>query len=429
MSSNPNKISVAGDVDIQEVVIITSKGFAQDISKQVAAIEIYEDMFATFITGKIFVRDSQELTNFLPLVGEEVVRFRVATPSLPDDEIYQGEYFVYKMDDKAKISERESLYVLHFISKEAISDLNKKISRAYKGKVSDIAKELIESQYGLETKKRYNIEETKNETKFISNWWTPVQALTYAADSAYNMDDSPTYTFFENKHGLNFVSFDSLYNGAIKQRFIWDNYTREVSTASGTASRDIQKDYQRILEFETPQTFNYMERLQSGFYGSELITYDILTKQYVHVGYGALFNATKHLNPNPMWTDNVPARTKALMIYGSKYYNNFEDFKDVTNTAFIMKRKALMAQAEGSKLTITVLGRTDYSAGQRVYVELPKNTQIKKTDEQTLDMLLSGNYLIGAICHLITRENHQCVMELIKDSYIVNLNDPNNTFA
>lgn len=427
MSAKTDKVSIAGDVSIDEVTIVTSLGLAQEITNQVVAIEIYEDIFANFITGKLFVRDSQELSNFLPLVGEEVVRMAVTTPSLPEEQGYTAEFFVYKMDDKAKMAERELIYVLHFISKEAIADLNKKLSKAYGGKVSDIAKTLIEDKYGLETTKKSNIEETNNQTKFISNWWRPTQCLQYACDTAVNLNNSPSYVFFENKYGLNFVSLESLYTGSpIKQRFVWDQYTREVSDASGSAARDIGKDYQRVLELDTPNTFNYMERLESGMYGSELITYDILTKQYTHVGYIAgdpeKDGNVKRLNDNPLWSENRPARMKAVMIYGSKYYNNFDGFDDVTNTRTVQKRKSLLAQAEGHKVNITVFGRTDYSVGQRVYLSVPKNTQIKKEDDAE-DKLLSGNYLVAALCHFITREGHKCTMELIKDSYMINLNE------
>lgn len=428
MGTDTNKISIAGDVKIEDVTIITSQGFAQNVSEQLSAIEIYEDVFSNFTTGKIYLRDSQELTNLLPLIGEEVLRINVSTPSLPKEEGYSGDFFIYKMDDKMKTAERELLYVLHFISKEAVIDLNKKLSKAYGGKISDIAKTLISDKYGLESSKKAIIEDTSNQTKFISNWWRPTQCIQYACDTAVNANESPSYVFFENKYGLNFVSLESLYtNSPIKQRFIWDQYTREVSDASGSAARDIEKDYQRVLDLNTPLAYDYMDRLQSGMYGSELITYDILTKQYTHVGYTAgdpeKDKKIKRLNDNPLWTDNRPARMKSVMIYGSKYYNNFDGFDDVTNTRTVQKRKSLLAQAEGHKVNITVFGRTDYSVGQRVYLSVPKNTQIKENDDPE-DKILSGNYLVAALCHFITRESHQCTMELIKDSYKVNLNDP-----
>lgn len=58
-------------------------------------------------------------------------------------------------------------------------------------------------------------------------------------------------------------------------------------------------------------------------------------------------------------------------------------------------------------------------------VELPKydpdNGQ--KVDNDTLDKILSGAYIIGAINHYIDKDKHECVMELFKDSLFKNLNE------
>jgi hypothetical protein len=429
MAENSEKISekvrFAGDVDINDVTIITAIGFAQTVTPQVVGIEIYEDMFSMFISGKLILQDSQEISNLMPLVGEEVIRLKVSTPSLPAKDVYEKEFYIYKMDDRMKTQEREVVYVLHFISKEAIIDLNKKISKAYSGKVSKIVEELITSEFGLESKKTFNIEDTSNKTKFVSNFWSPTRCLQYCADNAVSVTESPSYVFFENKYGFNFISIETLYAGApLMQRFIWDNYSAEIG--GGSSERDIEKDYQRVIEFQMSDVFNYIDRLQSGFYGSEIIYYDILTKQYVHTYHQPEFEKQNHLNEHPLYSSKVAARPKGLLMHDHMYYNNFEGYSDTTNTQTIQKRKALLSAAEAYKVTITVFGRTDYSAGQKIYLEVPKNTQIKEfhTKDDIEDKLLSGYYLIGSICHFISREKHECTMELIKDSIKVNLNDP-----
>lgn len=422
MSKATNKIGKAGDVRIEDITIITLNGFAQTITPQVIGVEIFEDIFSTFITGKLVIRDSQELTNLLPLVGEEIVRIRILTPSLPESDGYIGEYFIYKLDDRVQVKEREVVYVLHFISKEAVTDLNRKVSKAYSGKVSDIVSKLIKDQDSLASTKPVNIEPTKNTTKFVANFWTPTKCLQYCSDTAVNANDSPSYLFFENKHGLNFVTLETLYSGTpLYQRFVWDNYSAEIKP-TGSSGLDIEKDYQRVLEFQTPESFDYMKRLQSGMYGSEIMYYDILSQQYVHKGFTTEWDKEKHLNPYALYSDRVSARPKGLVMLDHKYYNNFDGYDDVTNAQYIQKRKALLAQAEGFKVTIHVHGRTDYSVGQRVRLEVPKNTHLKKDDPDYLDKITSGNYLIAAICHSISRASHECIIELIKDSFMVDLN-------
>lgn len=421
----PDTLSFAGDVTIDYVTLITSRGAVQDITPQVIGIEIYEDIFSPFLSGKIMLKDAQDIINLMPLIGEEFVALKFRTPLLPEDKGYEYVFQLYKLDDRERISERQAMYVLHFISVEALVDANKKISKTYSGKISDIVKKIIIEGDALESNKDANIEETPNSTKFTANFWSPVQCINYLTQNAINQNKSPSYVFFENKFGLNFISLESMYAEApVYQTFTWDNYSAETSSAGGS-SKNIAKDYQRIMELRTPQTFNYMDRIQSGMYGSQMVTYDLTTKIYAHSGYTPKFEEEKHLNKYPMWTNKVIAKQRAMLIREHRYYNNFNGFGDVTNTKIVQRRLSLMGQADAFKIEIEVLGRTDYSVGQKVIVVVPKNTQLRLVDtpDDFNDKIHSGTYLVSAICHLITRKKHECIMELIKESFIVDLNN------
>ena len=82
-----------------------------------------------------------------------------------------------------------------------------------------------------------------------------------------------------------------------------------------------------------------------------------------------------------------------------------------------------MKQAEANKIEITVPGRTDYTVGQKVAVTLNKIEPVSQKDGDTdlVDKMFSGFYLVSAINHYITRERHECNMELIKDSLQMNI--------
>ena len=75
-------LTKAGDVSIEEIKIITTQGFYQDITNQVMAIQIYEDLFSPFMTGTLEVRDSLDLLNVFPLNGEEFLHMKINTPTL-----------------------------------------------------------------------------------------------------------------------------------------------------------------------------------------------------------------------------------------------------------------------------------------------------------------------------------------------------------
>jgi hypothetical protein len=421
MSLATENLSFAGEVAITEVSIITTKGFIQTITNQVAGLQIFEDLFAPFLTGIVIVKESHDLLNLFPLVGEEFVRIELATPGLQEKYTFKGEFYIYKMADRFRINERELGYALYFMSKESAIDINKKISKTYSGKISDTVKSLITSEEALESTKTQYIEETKNGTKHISNFWCPTQNINYLAQQAVNNNDSPSFLFFETKFGLSFMSLDTLMQMPLYQEFIWDNYSKDILPGGGSV-KDLDKDYKRILEFTTPETFNYMDRVTSGMYASRMIHYDIVTKKYTDKNFSALTKLEQqtHLNDFPLVTDTVPVKPNSLIINEHKYYGNFNAFGDVTNTKTIQERISLIEQMNAFKLEIIVFGRMDYSIGQTVNLRVFKNAQLTSEDdpEEYLDKIYSGKYLISAIAHTIDREKHECSMELVKESFV-----------
>jgi hypothetical protein len=160
-------------------------------------------------------------------------------------------------------------------------------------------------------------------------------------------------------------------------------------------------------------------------FASKMTNHDLTTKKYVVKIFDMLedFPKTKHLNEFSPVSDKAIRRAPATGFAYPKYYGNFNNFGDVTNARSIQRRMSLLQQAEATKIEIVVPGRTDYTVGQKIYMRLNKFNPIETSDISldVLDNMFSGYYLISAINHFIDREKHQCHIELIKDSYIVDL--------
>jgi hypothetical protein len=419
-------IRFAGDVSINKIEIIASNGLGQEVTNQVVALEIYEDMFSPFISGVLALKDSLDLVNLFPLVGEEAVNIRISTPSFKDkDKIIDDQFYIFKMSNRTLVGERNVVYELHFISREAVVDINKKVSKAYQGKISDIARSILtDGQTGLETKKKLNIEETPNGMKFISNFWSPLKNLNYITETAVNKNGTAGYLFFENRKGFNFLSTEALYAAPVVQEFIYDSYMRDM-LPNGTSRRNVEEEYKRVIDISIPEVFDYIDRSRSGMYASKMISYDIVTKKYVVKTYDMLNDWDKkvHLNKfSPVSKNNI-RRFNSTIINQPKYYNNFNNYTDVTNSRILQQRMSLLQQINATKVEIVVPGRTDYTVGSKVYLKLNKFNPIDTTDSEkdVLDNIFSGYYIISAINHAIDREKHECHIELIKDSYSIDL--------
>lgn len=416
------KLRFAGDVEIEQVRVVTSTGFYQDITNQIIGIQIFEDLLSPFITGTLILKDTLDLINVMPFVGEEYLDLKISTPTLKTGNI-SGKFYIFKMTDRDMVGDRSVVYQLHFTSQDALLDLNKAISKTFSGKVSDVAKTLLTDKVnGMQVTKKYNVEETDNSTKYTSNFWSPLRNILYLTENALSKSKAPDYVFFENRDGYNFTSLSTLYKQVPLQNFIFDNYNRD-DRAGGGSIKNLNEDYRRIQTITIPEGFDYIDRITSGMYGSRLYTHDITSKKVTSKNFDMLanFKTKTHLNTYPAASSKVVYRYGAKVITEPKYYNNFSNFGNATNTEFIQERLSLMKQAESTKIEIVVPGRMDYTVGRTVSVKLNKIQPIAKNDRDTLDNVFSGNYLISAINHFITREKHECTLELIKDSLLINL--------
>jgi hypothetical protein len=426
MSASSEVIRFAGDVSIDQIEILSSDGFYQDIKNQVIGIRIFEDLFSPFITGIITVKDSIDYVNLFPLVGSESIRIALHTPSFTQTSaVIDTQFQIFKVSNRELLGDRNLVYQIHFISKEALVDLNKKISKAFSGKISDVAKILITDPIdGLESKKNVVIEETTNGIKYLSNYWSAVKNLNYICDSAVNVNGNAGFLFFQNRNGYNFVSTEALYAQDSIQTFTYDAYMRDF-LPDGTSKRNIKEEYKRIIEISAPTVFDYLDRIRMGMYASKMISHDITTKKYTEKNYSMFSNYYDelHLNEYPLTPLNTTMRADAMIINNPKYYANFNNFGDVTNSKSLQRRISTLQQVKGTKLEITVPGRTDYTVGSVVTLILHKFTPIKsgESDTETIDKILSGNYIISSINHIIDREKHECKIEVIKDTYITDL--------
>jgi hypothetical protein len=418
------RLRFAGDVNIEKLELKSVNGFYQDISNQVIGIQIFEDIFAPFITGTLIIKDSLDLLNVFPLTGEEYLSMRISTPTLPRGAI-QGEFYVFKMTNREILGDRAIVYELHFITQEAVIDMNKRISKKFEGKPSEIAQTILtDKDVGLQLTKQVNIEEASNKIKYISNFWSPVRNMTYLCDHAYNKKESPSYVFFENRSGYNFVTLDSLYdNSDYIEYFTYDKFVRDT-TNSGDDARNIVEEYKRISRIAVPTAYDYMERLDGGMIGSKQYSFDLTSKNVDIKEYDMFedWEKNNHTNLYPLASNKSIYRYNAKILNRYRHWGNFNDGNDSSNSNYLQKRMSIMKMIDAAKIEITVPGRTQYTVGQKVLVELDKMEPAQKKDSDTLDSVLSGAYIIGAINHYIDREKHECVMELFKDSLLKDIN-------
>lgn len=417
-----------GLINVDRCIIISSKIGSIDVTQPMMEIMLYEDIMSPFITGKITLTDSVALGALLPLIGEELLYVEMTTPGFEGPEYTRkGLFSLYKMEARENIKLKNVGYTLCFISIEGVTDVNQKISTTFRGKISDIAEKLITGNPGLNTAKSAVVEKTSNNEIYTSNFWTPAQNLYYLTSKALNDINNPSYVFFENNEGFVFASLDALASIPPTYAFVKDSRMRSVEgkgEAAKTETQDADDEYTKVLDISVPSMYDYFERVQTGFYGGSVYNYDVETKRLNFKNLVAYDQLKKvKLNKTPLASDNLQFLPEANMML-SVIHRSLYNGSPVLAIDHHNRRSALLTQMSSMTINIRVYGKLNYSVGNVVEFTAYKDESTDKKDitDNDLDEILSGKYLVTAISHEVTRENHYCNIELCKDSVLKDFN-------
>lgn len=138
----------AGSVNLDQVVLIKAgtPNVEFDLNSYIVELSIFEDIFSNALSGSLVISDSNNLIGSVPIIGGEILNISVSVPGYPNYSIHRS-FYVYSIKDRANTSgDRQQMYILYFISLEAMVDNITFISKKYAGDGDDIAKEIF-SEY------------------------------------------------------------------------------------------------------------------------------------------------------------------------------------------------------------------------------------------------------------------------------------------
>lgn len=406
-------LSFAGEYVIEECTIETREGIALDIVNQISGVIVYEDLFSPYMSGTLFVRDTHELPNIMGKTGMSILKLKISTPSFPENTKINGFFHVYKQADREITKQREQVYTLRFMSIEAIND-NYSISKSFLGAPESIAEDILRKY--LKSRKPLNSTVTSKQIKYVSNFWGASKNFYYLCEHAVKTAQISNFMFYENRDGFNFKNITDIASENIVQTFSYNDYATvsKSDVQPNIVIKDKNLDYQKILEYKIDVTYDYETDRRLGSIKSVLYAADPILKSYRRMTYDMGNDRAPKLNGSFFYTPTTIALTDDVIRSQNRYHNVF-DRGDSSNLDILQIRTAQIRRLQSSKIEIEVIGRTDYTVGKKVYVNLPL-IKVVDNDDETEDQLYSGFYIISAIAHRFSTDKHLCTIELIKDS-------------
>ena len=72
-------IGNAGEYNIEELILISASGTETvNLAHAVSEVNIWESIYAPFITGKLALIDDVNYHNILPMVGQEIMKIKLS---------------------------------------------------------------------------------------------------------------------------------------------------------------------------------------------------------------------------------------------------------------------------------------------------------------------------------------------------------------
>lgn len=468
---NPAILQKAGDVIYNEVLLVTNGGII-DIRDFVVEINIYEDMFSPCLHGNVIIRDTQNLIEKVPLIGDEILTLDISTPQLaqapydPTNKI-QKSFAVYAIKNRFLSNEdKEQLYSMHFISMEGLVDNVSYLCQKYEGTTDEIAAKVFEDSFkdiprylndkntkATAPKTDFTIGDTPHTSKisFLPPMWTPFQIMGYLSKRALgtNVTDAPTFLFYETTKGFYMCSINDLIRSQMEVGYIVSKLKyRKKYEDEQLGENAIRLAYSHVENLEFLTNMDILKGQDLGHFASSLFTLDMVKKEYVPTSYdhGFEFQKYPHLGSYKSAPDQ-----KGLVKDDSKKYNSIfpatvirsSDSKVFIETThpgvldstdpelmnlhpekYVQQRNSLFSDISTMKMKITIPGRTDMEVGTIVDFDYPSvgSGRNGETDENSIkDQWISGYYMITAIHHQITKLRHNMICEIAKDSYLQDL--------
>jgi len=428
-----NELRSGGEFNIIQCDLVLTTGKVVGLKASIMGLSIFEGIDQLTVTGTITIQDAFNLASFGPIIGQEYLRLKIATPNLKGGENtidYSSNPFVItSVDDRVDIGNGVQATTMSFCSRELVINQRARVRRTLVGSYSDIVQVMVEKD--LDSDKKLYSEPSADNKKIISPNVKPLDIIAIATKNAVSEKfNQSTYFFWESTSGFNFRTLGDMY----AQTPVMSYLSSTAGTRTQNGVRDIMAELSAIEGYRITSSPDTVWNYATGIFSSELIVHDIISKSYQkHIyNYSDNFSEEQHLGTKPLATNDpdgisvssFPSKQYLKPTVGvgtdQSFNDEFYQYAYGSNKLELMQaRKSQLSMLEsGLQMSINVVGTTVVKAGDIVEIIIPSISAYKTTKNEKEDMLYNGNFLIRSLRHDfdISNSKHRMSMNVTKDA-------------
>lgn len=392
------------------------------------AIELsyYETVMSISKSMTISLIDSTDLQYSLPLVGGEEVAYNFSDSSNIHE--LSGTMRLYKLSGGMRLKRGVDSYNLFLTTEEQYRDFYTAVNQSMgPDSARDIIAQIFKSTIGkTSNKKLITLDETRGLHQFVFPRISPFSAINLVTKEASSdkLNTSSYMVFFENNEGYHFTSIENLFSKPVSATYI---YTEDQITG------DTEIEDKRMISYSHDQSFDVLNGIAKGQFGSRVSRIDMLTKSIStdEYSYKNDFNTIERMGGTNKTISAAieneigikPVREKFIISNESSPNSPYVSGQGQSQMVSVRKHNdnsneiSARAQLSNNVLKCAVYGNSKLRAGQTVQLIIPATGV--RTISDISNNTLSGKYLITELCHRFTPQDDKYIttMNCVRDSF------------
>ena len=414
-----NSIVKTNQFEIQSLVILSpNQNIEIDIRSIFEELNIHDSVLLNTISGDIIITDS-----IGTLKGFEFDGFQYLYVEMSKTEdkrfSYKKLFHIYKQSLKYTIKPGAISYRLNFISDEYTVSEQTKVAQHYEFPYSKIAQLILKDYLKIQKEKFGQFSNSQGIRSVIIPTMTPLDAITWCSKRALDINDKPTFLFFENYDGFNFMSLNDIF----KQTPLVN-----INMSPKNVVDDMNIEFFGVRSYEVIDQHDIIQNIKSGMFAKTGRFYDILNRTFKEIrsdyfkdqiGATSLNNDKKNQSSIPTKINRhgktlTQANQSKIESY---YYNSEPKGNEETPEKWLLQRESMVQNLFARRLRIETSGVFPYTSGKLMRVLVPKFSVDTKEDDGSNEFL-TGNYLIMSTRHTLSaaRREHTTTMDLVSDN-------------
>lgn len=437
-----NDITKSGDYRINKMVLKSGiNENSVDIRALYTNFEIFEDLFSPFMTAKLYMIDSLNLPEILPIRGQETLEIEFHTDFVGVEPVKKT-FRVYKVDGHTVDENgRGQQYTIHLMSEGGYFNYTERCGYSVKGKTSSMVAEIFKKHFPEYLwKDSLFIQPTSDNFSFVlPQNYSPFKAITWLsrrAISGAEVDYSP-YLFYETFDGYRFQTLYKIMEDGEKAKdkyyFIKSNVNKNPETNEGSGIEvegiaGLPGSYNRIQSLQESSRFDMVENIGSGVVASKMSVHDLIFKERrdYYFKESDVFDDIRKLSKLPHYINTKQKESNEFFEKSNSAYFFFsfspytvytEDNNIVDNSRaeeFFLKRKYMINSLMSQTLSVEIYGDSTKRVGQIMEIFVPKIAADGHLLDEPQDKVFSGDYIITSACHRFGK-HYTCKLELSRN--------------